>query len=267
MHQINKEFSNIKALGIDLDGVVYSGNLLIPHAKESIDTFRALGKSIYFITNNSGKSRLEIANKLNNLGVRASEEEVYSSGYATAIFLKELDREAEAFIIGSDELKNEFVKVGLNISNKPVGMYLVVGFDSYFNYEKISQGFNMVNRGATFIACNRDKSFPVEEGKLMPACNAMVAAIESTTGKKPDYVIGKPETFMLELIAKINNYLPKEILIIGDSPETDITMANRFGSPSILIAEKVLKKELHKNEKPSFAVKSMNQIVSLLASR
>jgi len=266
MPQIFKEFKNIKALGIDLDGVVYSGNLLMPHAKESIDKFRSLGKSIYFITNNSGKSRLEIANKLNSLGVSASEEEVYNSGYAAAIFLKELDRKAEVFIIGSDELKNEFAKLCITILDRPTGKYLVVGFDRYFTYEKIFQGFNMIQQGAKFIACNRDKSFPIEEGKSMPACNAMVAAIESTTGKKPDYVVGKPETFMLELIAEKNNYLPQEILIIGDSLEADIVMANRFGSPSILIAENVFKKALHKSEKPSFIAKSMDQIVSLLAS-
>ena len=124
----------------------------------------------------------------------------------------------------------------------------------------------MIQHGAKFIACNRDKSFPVEGGKSMPACNAMVAAIESTTGKPPDYVIGKPETFMLDLIAKRNKYLPQEILIIGDSPETDIAMANRFGSPSILIAEDECKKPLHKNERASFVARSMDQIVSLFAS-
>jgi HAD superfamily hydrolase (TIGR01450 family) len=266
MRHIFKGLSNIKALGIDLDGVVYSGNLLIPHAKESIDTFRNLGKSIYFITNNSGKSRLEIANKLNDLGVEASEEDIYSSGYATAIFLKNLDSQAEAFIIGSDGLRNEFDKLSIKILDKPRGKYLVVGFDRCFTYEKISQGYTMIQQGAKFIACNRDKSFPVEGGKSMPGCNAMIAAIEFTTGKTPDYVIGKPETFMLDLIAKKNNYLPHEILIIGDSAETDIAMANRFGSPSVLITEKECKKALHKNTRASFFVRSMNQVVGLFAS-
>jgi HAD superfamily hydrolase (TIGR01450 family) len=266
MRQIIKEFENIKAFGIDLDGVVYSGNLLMPHAKESVDAFRAMGKSIYFITNNSGKSRLEIADKLTNLGVGASEEEVYSSGYAAAIFLKELDVEAQVFIIGSDGLKAEFDKLGIKISDRPIGKYLVVGLDSCFTYEKISQGYDMIQQGAKFIACNRDRSFPVEGGKFLPGCNAMVAAIESTTGKAADYVVGKPETFMLDLIAKKDNYLPQEILIIGDSPSSDISMANRFGSPSVLIAEKEFNGVLHKNERASFVAKSMDQIVNLLAS-
>jgi|WetSurMetagenome_2_1015567.scaffolds.fasta_scaffold00190_29 HAD superfamily hydrolase (TIGR01450 family) len=266
MRRIIREFANIKALGIDLDGVVYSGNYLMPHAKESIDAFRAMGKAIYFITNNSGKSRQEIANKLNNLGVGASEEEIYSSGYATAIFLKELDEEAEAFIIGSDGLKIEFDKLFIKISDRPIGKYLVVGFDRCFTYEKISQGYNMIRQGAKFIACNRDKSFPVEGGKSLPGCNAMVAAIEFSSGKAPDYVIGKPETFLPDLIAKKNSYLPQDILIIGDSPESDIAMANRFGSPSVLIAEKEFNGVLHKNERATFVAKSMDQIVNLLAS-
>jgi 4-nitrophenyl phosphatase len=266
MRQLSKAFSNIKALGIDLDGVVYAGNCLMPHAKESIEAFRALGKSIHFITNNSGQTRLQIANKLNGLGVGASEEEVYSSGYATAIFLRQMDSDAEVYVIGSDDLKQEFDKLCMKISDGPIGKYLVVGLDRHFTYEKISQGLDMIQRGAQFIACNRDKSFPVEGGKLLPGCNAMIAAIESASGKSPDYVVGKPETFMLDLIAKKHNYSPQEILIIGDSPETDIAMANRYGSPSVLITEEV-SKQTHKNGKASFVATSMNQIVRLLSTQ
>lgn len=266
MRQLLKSLSDIKALGIDLDGVVYSGNVLMPYARESIETFRALGKSIYFITNNSSKNRSEIANKLNDLGVQASEEEIYSSGYATAVFVKSIDTEAEVFVVGSDGLKNEFDKLSIKISAHPVRKYLIVGFDRFFTYDKIAQAYDMIHQGAIFIACNRDKSFPVECGKSMPACNAMIAAIESTTGKSPDYVIGKPETFIINLIAQKYNYSPQEILIIGDTPEIDIAMANRFGSPSILITEKAHNRVLPEIERASLVVQSMDQIVNLLVS-
>lgn len=257
MSSFKNILQEVKALAIDLDGVIYAGDKLLPYAKEFIELLHKLGKAVFFITNNSGKSRKNIAKKLNDLGIDVKVDKVYNSGYATGLFLKQYDMHKGVYIIGSDELKKEFLDLEIDISEKTDCKYLVVGFDKNFTYEKIALGFQIIQNGAKFIACNRDKSFPIEDGKSMPACNAMVAAIEYTTGKKPDYVIGKPETFMLELISRKYHFQPDEILVIGDSPETDIFMANKFGSPSVLVSEDFTKKELKSTEKPSLVVKSL----------
>jgi len=263
MSSLDKILQGVKAVAIDLDGVIYAGDRLLPYAREFVEFLRNLGKSVFFITNNSGKSRKNIAFKLKNLGINATIDEVYSSGYATGIFLKQIDDKPIVFVIGSEELKNEFIDLKINVSDQPECKYLVVGFDRNFTYEKIVLGFQMIQEGALFIACNRDKSFPIEGGKSMPACNAMIAAIEHTTGKKPDYIVGKPEIFMLELISKSNSYQPHEILVIGDSPETDIIMANKFGSPSILVSKNLSIKDLKKYEKPNLIIESLNQSIKL----
>ncbi|HOV91103.1 MAG TPA: HAD-IIA family hydrolase [Syntrophorhabdaceae bacterium] len=257
MNTFDRLLKNVNAMAIDLDGVVYAGDNLLPYAKEFIAFSRNIGKSIFFITNNSGKSRKNITKKLKNLGIDANIDEVYSSGYATGLFLKQLDIKKDVYVIGSDELKEELTGLQIDLSEKPDCKYLVVGFDKDFTYEKIAISFQMIQEGAIFIACNRDKSYPINDGKSMPACNAMIAAIEYTTGKKPDYVIGKPETFMLEIISKKYNFQPNEIIVIGDSPETDIVMANKFGSPSVLVSKNFIKKQLKGTNKPSLLIKSL----------
>jgi 4-nitrophenyl phosphatase len=61
-----------------------------------------------------------------------------------------------------------------------------------------------------FIICNRDRTYPVENSKLMPGCGPIAAAIECAVSRQPDVIIGKPETFMLELLCKDWNLRNKE---------------------------------------------------------
>ena len=48
----------------DMDGVIYHGNTLLPGVKEFVDWLYANGKKFLFLTNNSGKTPLELKQKL-----------------------------------------------------------------------------------------------------------------------------------------------------------------------------------------------------------
>ncbi len=71
--------NSIKAVAIDLDGVVYLGNRLVKGAIDGIKTIRDLGFKIFFITNNSGKTRAEVYEKLLKLGIKCDIADVYTS--------------------------------------------------------------------------------------------------------------------------------------------------------------------------------------------
>lgn len=62
---------NIRAVALDLDGVVYEGDHVIEGAADTIGTLRDKGIEIYFVTNNSGRKRTSIAEKLNQMGIDA----------------------------------------------------------------------------------------------------------------------------------------------------------------------------------------------------
>jgi HAD superfamily hydrolase (TIGR01450 family) len=236
---IGELLSEIRALAIDLDGVVYHGNQLIRGADSAVALLRELNLSVFFVTNNSSKSRKQIAEKLSGLGIPASEKEVFHSAHATAILLERLsdNARATAFILGSQGLKSTIEDLGIATVENPPADFLVIGLDHQITYNKISQALEAILAGAVFIACNRDNSYPAEGGKLLPGCGAIVAAVEAACGRSPDHIAGKPETLMLELLAQTGNFTPEQILVIGDSVPSDIEMAQRFGSPSVLVAE------------------------------
>lgn len=235
---IKRNESNIKAVAFDLDGVIYLGDFMLPLADVVIQKLTEREIHIFFITNNSTRTRQDISNKINSFGIKTSFENIYSSAYLAGRFIHENypENSRSVHVIGSEGLKNELLNAGIPISNNDFDTtdILLVGYDAAFTYQTIVDGFNLVFNGSKFLACNLEAKYPIEGNQWMPGSASMVASIEASSGKKPDNIIGKPNTYMLEMIAKEHGLEPEQILVIGDTPESDIIMANKFGSPSVL---------------------------------
>jgi 4-nitrophenyl phosphatase len=228
-----------RVIALDLDGVVYAGDSPLPGAAEGVSGLRKAGYDVVFLTNNSGRSRESIARKLTWMGIPAVACDVVNSGYAACMLMKELsgDRPSSALVIGTPELRWEAAQAGMRIVEQGPCDFLLAGLDPEFTYEKISRALDALISGATFIACNRDRSYPVENGRVRPGCGPLVAAVECAWGSEAHYEAGKPNPLMLEMISRRKGVSPEEILVVGDSLESDIAMARLFGSPSVLVAQ------------------------------
>ena len=262
-------FSNnlqIRTVAIDLDGVVYEGDHVIKGAVETISGLRKLGIDVYFVTNNSGKKRTSIAIKLNKMGITSTVDHIITSGYAAAVLVNSLcsTQDYRILLIGSEELEEELVQFSRKVVHELPADILVVGFDKSFNYERLSLGLNALRQGAIFVACNRDRVFPVGDNQVLPACGPIIAALEWACGKEADYVVGKPNTMMLELIARERGFKTHEILVVGDTIESDIAMANRFGCPSVLLAQNDLQDSVTGEMLPKFLIRSVEQLLTII---
>lgn len=229
----------IKATVFDLDGTIYLGNNIIDGALETISFLKEKHIQVLFFTNNSTKTRVDFFKKLAGMGIFTSLEMIYSSAYATAYYLKN-NAIDNVFCLGTGGLQQEIKNAGVTCVNdeyaKNVGA-LVVGFDLEFTYQKLASSLHIFHNNAKckLIVCNRDRYFPVENGRIRPACGPIVAAVESCAGHNADMVIGKPETYMIEMVCRDWNLANNEILVVGDSYESDIVMAHKFGSSSVFI--------------------------------
>ena len=223
----------IKLFAFDLDGTIYFGEEVAPDAHELIDYLREKYK-IAFFSNNSSQTGSGVHEKLNNMKIECSRDAVYTSSTATASYLKETGID-NIYVIGSNSFRNEIESNGLRIVDNNSAENLVVGLDLDFNYNKIENALSVIFNGGKFIACNEDKFFPVGKNRYLPGCGAMVGAIVSSTNKRPDFVVGKPNTYILSKIAKAFEVKNYEILVVGDSYESDIQMAINFNSKGILV--------------------------------
>lgn len=228
----------IKAAFFDLDGTVYYGEKLIEGANDVINKFRDNNINIFFLTNNSTKTRKDIYSKLTRIGVDCRLEEVVTSGYIATLYAKKQNMK-DVFVFGSEGLKNEFKVQGIHTIETDEAHNLVIGYNPYFTYEQVAKAMRVAFNAQHIIACNKERFFPGENAVLMPGCGAMVAPIEWCANREVDYVIGKPNTLMLEILCENNGYSPKEIIMIGDTYDSDIVMANKFGCKSICIGKNV----------------------------
>src|SRR5215218_5507774 len=89
---------------IDMDGVIYRGGQLIPGAVEFIAQLQASENPFTFLTNNSQRTRRDVATKLGRMGIDVDEQHVFTCAMATARFLAQQLPEGTAYVIGEGGL-------------------------------------------------------------------------------------------------------------------------------------------------------------------
>lgn len=221
---------------LDMDGTIYLGDELIDGAKEFLEKLEETGKRYIFLTNNSSKNKEIYVEKLNNLGINASEEEVFTSGEATTMYLKKQKENARIYLLGTNALEEEFKKEGFILEkerNKNID-YVVLGFDTTLTYEKLWGACEYISEGVEYIATHPDFNCPLPNDKFMPDAGAMAAFIEASTGETPK-VIGKPNKDIIESISLKYGIDKNEMAMVGDRLYTDIKTGENAGITSVLV--------------------------------
>lgn len=233
MMQINSSLNTIKALILDMDGVLWRGNSPIGNLEQVFRSISSSGLKFILATNNSTLNAEKYIEKLRNFGVILSPKQIVNSSIATAYYLEKLSPGGgEVFIIGEAGLIEDLEKKGFFYSeNEP--QYVVVGMDRSLTYEKLRLATLFVNKGSMLIATNPDATFPTPEG-LVPGAGAIVAALETSTGKEA-YVVGKPSAEMYHYALDELRTSPNETLVVGDRLETDIAGAQMLGCATALV--------------------------------
>ncbi len=216
----------------DLDGVVYVGDEPLPAAVDSVTRLYEMDKELRFLTNDPRPTRRAVASDLREMGINAQEDEIVTSGWATAQYLSQQDVTTTA-VVGSEGLKTELQAAGIEITDTdPEAM--VVGANEETTYRDIRRATRHIDRGAAFVGTNPDGSFPTPDGPA-PGAGAIVRAVEAAAGTEPT-VVGKPEPLMFEM-AIDGLSANMSAVVIGDNPATDVLGAHHAGHTGILVAD------------------------------
>lgn len=244
---------------IDMDGVIYKGSELINGAVEFITKLRKNDIPFLFLTNNSQRTRRDVAHKLCKLGIEATEDDVFTCAVATARYLASKKPNGTAYIIGENGLATALFKNGLTIVDSNPD-FVVVGEGRTMSFEMIEKATRLVAEGAQLIATNLDPSCPTENG-IRPGCGAIVAMIETATGKEA-FSVGKPSPIMMRVARKHLDLATDETIMIGDTMSTDILGGNQMGYKTILVLSGGTKQEEISNfaYSPDYVVKDISCI-------
>jgi NagD protein len=217
---------------IDMDGVIYRGSEAIPGAAEFIRHLQDERIPYLFLTNNSSYTGLDVVVKLRKFGIDTSVDHVYTSALATAEFVRTQRPNGTAYVIGEGGLLNALNDVNYAISRESPD-YVIVGEGRVLNYEMVEAAHRMIAQGAQLISTNADTWCPTDAGPR-PGCGAIVALLEAATGRKA-YHVGKPNPFMMRAARKEIGLRTDEVIMVGDTMETDIRGASDLGFQSILV--------------------------------
>jgi NagD protein len=248
---------------IDMDGVLYRGAELIPGADDFIQQLRARRIPFRLLTNNSQRTRRDVAAKLSRMGIDVEEDNVFTSAMATARFLAEQKPGGTAFVIGEGGLLTALHQNGYAVVDHEPD-YVVVGEGRTFNLELVEAAVRMILGGAKLIATNLDPNCPTGDG-LRPGCGALVAMLETATGVKA-FSVGKPSPVMMRAARKELGLTTEETAIIGDTMETDILGGVQLGFHTALVLSGGTRGEdLQRYAyRPEFVVDSLGEFAALL---
>ena len=224
---------DVKLFLLDMDGTFYLGDHLIDGSLDFIDRVRATGRDFLFLTNNSSHNAAFYVEKLKKMGLVIPREKVMTSGEATCEKLKELYPGKRAFVLGNEFLLEEFAEAGIEVDMQRPEI-VVVGFDTTLDYKKMQAACDFVRAGLPYIATHPDFNCPTETG-FMPDIGAIMALIEASTGRRPDLVVGKPNTGIVEAVLRRTGLKTDELAMVGDRLYTDIETGLRSGMLSILV--------------------------------
>ncbi|HEY8693115.1 MAG TPA: HAD-IIA family hydrolase [Chloroflexota bacterium] len=227
-----KVLSGIRAVLLDLDGVMYRGVQLCHGAAEFVRFARARNIRTFFLSNNSRSGPEVVARKLTGLDVATPAEEVITAAELAVEHLAGLRRKGSVAVIGSDWLAEQLQAAGWSLAGAEADCVLV-GLDHQFSYAKLRLGVDALLGGARFVAANRDPVNPIEE-TLEPGCGALVAALETATGRRAS-CIGKPSLRILHKALARLQLRPAQTLMVGDSLVSDMALARRGGTHSALL--------------------------------
>jgi 4-nitrophenyl phosphatase len=230
---VTDKLSKITHLIIDMDGVLYRGDQPVPRLGEFFTFMRERPIKFVLATNNSTRTPQEYADKLAQMGVTVSPDEILVSGQATARFLaREYPRGTRVHVFGMPALKQAMTDEGFTLADEDVQL-VVASMDRSVTYEKLKRATLLIRGGARFIATNLDPTNPSEEG-LIPGTGTMIAALETASGVKPQ-AIGKPQPTMYQLAMEQMGASSETTAAIGDRVDTDIIGGKKAGLTTICV--------------------------------
>ncbi len=262
MTQNLEKLSQIECFLMDMDGTLYLEDTLLPGAQAMLDLLDVRQVPYYVLTNNSSRSRLEYADKLARMGLVIPQDRIFTSGEATAIYLKKTFPYASLFVVGTPPLMAEFTRHGFMLREEDPDV-VVLGFDTSLTYNKLWQLCDWVTAGKPYIATHPDINCPTADG-FKPDIGAMIAFVATSTGRHPDVIVGKPNAPIVEALAEKTQIPIENHCMIGDRLYTDIALGKWGITTALVLSGETKLEDLAESAyQPDMVVRDMAEMARL----
>ncbi|HLD78164.1 MAG TPA: HAD-IIA family hydrolase [archaeon] len=223
----------IKAVHIDLDGVVFVDPNPIPGASEAIAQLRKVVR-VLFVSNATKRTREQLAQKSLQLGIPAAAEDFLTAGHLAVRYMATKKPRARVFLIAEGELDQEMRAAGLSVTRKEEHAdFVFVGYDERTDYKMMNTAMRLIMEGAELIGGSDLRTWPSSAGQQL-ANGPIVKALEYATGATA-VMMGKPEPSFFKAALALTQSAPQGTLFVSDDLLTDIQGAKALGIRTVLV--------------------------------
>jgi 4-nitrophenyl phosphatase len=222
-----KKSNPIKAMIIDMDGVLWRGPEPIGDLSTVFKRIEQLGINAILATNNPTLTIEQYLEKLDKFGVTLNPNQVITSAIATAQYIHDrYPQGGPVYVIGEDGVRQAITDLGFYHSQDGA-QAVIVSLDRNLTYQNLLHATLLIRSGVPFIVTNPDSTLPIPDG-FAPGAGSISAAIQAATDTEP-LVIGKPQPEMYRIALDRMRVNPDETIVVGDRLETDIAGGQALG--------------------------------------
>jgi len=254
--------STIDGLMIDIAGVLTIGGEPIPGAQVALQTLRARGIPLRFITNSTIYCRHTLCDLLQRLGFAIELDELFTATLAASLYLQE--QKAESYLpLLMPDAQQEFAGLDVDEQNP---QYVVVGdLGAGFTYARMNTAFRALLNGAHLVALHKKRFWRTPDGLFIDA-GSFVAALEYASGVGA-LVVGKPSSAYFRMVLDDLGVPPQRVAMIGDDIEADVRGAQKIGAQGWLVKTgKYRRQDLGRAIWPEQIFENFGQLVEQLCA-
>lgn len=220
------------AILCDIEGTLYSADVVVPGAVEAIAELRALGCPLRFVSNIDSRTGGDVLARLRDRGFDVGDGEVFLPATAAQVFLAG-QPDASVLVVASEAIRRSFepFRHGRQVTHVIVG-----DCREELSYAVLDEAFRALEAGAILLALQRGRYLIAEDGNHLDT-GAIVAALEYASGQSA-LVLGKPSPEFGELAAASVGLpsagRPRDALwVVGDDATSDIALGREIGATTV----------------------------------
>ena len=225
-----------RALLIDLDGVLYQENKMIPGAVDTLHWIEAQHIEHLFITNTSSKSRLALLEKFQQIGFDTEIDRIITPIVATSEWLQQKAIRSAALFVKA-EASTDFSALDIlpAESEGPVDAVVVGDLGEAWDYQTLNRAFRLLMQDPqpVLVALGMTRYWQSGGGLSLDVA-PFIKALEYAADCQAE-VMGKPSTSFYQSALALLGYPAHRVTMIGDDIAGDVEGAQRAGIQALLV--------------------------------
>ncbi|MEU6810166.1 TIGR01458 family HAD-type hydrolase [Streptomyces sp. NPDC046831] len=261
--------ASVRAVLIDIDGVLTVSWRPLPGAVEALREIRAAGLGVVLLTNTTSRTRASIAGALTSAGFAVGPDDILTAPAVTAAYLADRAPGARCSLLNSGDIAEDLAGVTVldpSDADAVPDVVVVGGAGAAFDYAALNRAFGHLQRGARLVAMHRNLYWRTDQGLQLDS-GAFLLGLEAAARTEAE-VTGKPSRAFFEAALAHLGVRAEEALMVGDDIESDVLAAQRAGLTGVLVrtGKYLPETEQEASGRPDRVVGSFADVPALLAS-